>query len=117
MGNKYVLLKTSASVMRGLFGTEPLLWFTFGTKNLSNKQPASLRWDGAPLERNESVVFMWESTDGGLTVPMEITGSQGMDHIDFPAAQMAKIPSYDKMMNPVVQVEQFHVDPDWFFTI
>ena len=30
---------------------------------------------------------------------------------------MAKIPSYDKMMNPVVQVEQFHVDPDWFFTI
>ncbi|MCB0533759.1 MAG: hypothetical protein H6574_12920 [Lewinellaceae bacterium] len=67
--------------------------FTFGTKNLSNKQPASLRWDGAPLERNESVVFMWESTDGGLTVPMEITGSQGMDHIDFPAAQMAKIPA------------------------
>ncbi len=67
--------------------------FTFGTKNLSNKQPATLRWDGAPLDQNESLVFMWESTDGGLTVPMEIIASPGMDHIDFPAAQMAKIPA------------------------
>ena len=67
--------------------------FSFEPKVLSNKKPATLRWLGQALEQGESIVMMWESTDGGLTVPMEIIGSPGQKQIDFPAAQMAKLPA------------------------
>lgn len=67
--------------------------FSFGSDSLSNKKPASLRWEGAPLEAQESVVMMWETTNGEMTVPMEIISSPGQKSIEFPAAQMGKLPA------------------------
>ena len=68
--------------------------FTFGADAVSNKNPATLRLEGAPLDRQETIVMIWESADGqGFTIPMEISASQGQDKIEFPAAQMGKIPT------------------------
>jgi hypothetical protein len=67
--------------------------FSFGTDRLSNKKPATLRWDGKPLEQQESMVMMWEQADGKFTVPMEIRGTAGQDRIEFPAAQLSKLPA------------------------
>lgn len=65
--------------------------FSFDSAPLSRQKPASLRWEGAPLQQGESLVFMWENAAEQSTVPMEVSGSGGMDRIDFPAAQLSKL--------------------------
>lgn len=70
----------------------PVTAFTFGADTLLRSKPAEFRWDGAPLEQGESLVFMWENTHTGETVPMEVVGMAGQQSIAFPAAQLAKLP-------------------------
>ncbi|TNE51657.1 MAG: hypothetical protein EP344_16520 [Bacteroidetes bacterium] len=65
--------------------------FSFSPSPISLKKPATLTWEGAPLEKGEALVFMWESVDGRLTVPMDIIGTPGQKQIDFPAAQLSKL--------------------------
>lgn len=70
---------------------EPIRSFSFDPTTLSNQAPATLRWDGPPLEQGESLVLMWELADGSRTVPMELIASSGQSQIDFPVGQMAKL--------------------------
>lgn len=69
----------------------PVSELSFGSRTLSLKQPATLRWQGPPVSENEAWVVLWEKTDRSATVPMEIITAAGMDYIEFPAAQLAKL--------------------------
>ncbi|MBL7775236.1 MAG: hypothetical protein JNK89_04495 [Saprospiraceae bacterium] len=69
----------------------PITAFSFEPAALSSRAPATMRWDGAPLEKGESLVMIWDRADGSRTVPMEIIGTPGQSQVDFPAAQMAKL--------------------------
>lgn len=71
----------------------PISALFFGSRTLSLKQPATLRWQGPPISENEAWVVLWEKTDRSATVPMEIITAAGMDYIEFPAAQLAKLGS------------------------
>ncbi|MBK9338082.1 MAG: hypothetical protein IPM98_16655 [Lewinellaceae bacterium] len=69
----------------------PISAFSFNSETISRTNPATLTWDGAPLDKNESLAMIWVTTDGGKTVPMEIIGNPGQDRIEFPAAQLSKL--------------------------
>lgn len=73
------------------FSLSPITAFSFDADPISLRKPATLTWEGAPLEPNEGIVMIWEKPAEGLTVPMEIIGSPGQDRIEFPAAQLAKL--------------------------
>ncbi len=66
---------------------------SFEPKVVSRKQPASFSWKGAPLERGEALVFIWENTAKGLTIPVELYNIGNTRTIDFPAVKMAEIPA------------------------
>ncbi len=65
--------------------------FFFDTKVLSTKTPSILQWAGKPLGKGETLVFMWENTTEGRTVPMEVSTTLGAPLIEIPAAKMAQI--------------------------
>ncbi|MBK6996701.1 MAG: hypothetical protein IPH31_17900 [Lewinellaceae bacterium] len=65
--------------------------FFFATKVLSIKNPSILQWVGKPLGKGETLVFMWENTAEGRTVPMEVSTTLGAPIIEIPAAKMAQI--------------------------
>ena len=65
--------------------------FFFATKVLSIKNPSILQWVGKPLGKGETLVFMWENTTEGRTVPMEVSTTLGAPIIEIPAAKMAQI--------------------------
>lgn len=58
---------------------------------LSIKEPANLRWIGAPLDKGETLVFMWENTSEGQTVPMEVSTTLRAPLIEIPAAKLAQV--------------------------
>lgn len=74
------------------FPMAAMLEFTFGDQPLSRTQPATLRWEGGPLEKGEALVLMWENKALNQTVPMEIVRSSGDASIEFPAAKIAELP-------------------------
>lgn len=65
--------------------------FFFDTRVLSVKDPAFLVWKGKALSPNERLVFMWENTAEGLTVPMEVSTTIGKPMIEIPAAKLAQV--------------------------
>lgn len=69
----------------------PITDFGFDNKTLLRQKPATFHWQGAPMTKGETFVFLWENAALRKTVPMEIynTGSQPV--IEFPAAQLAKL--------------------------
>lgn len=69
----------------------PINTFTFGSEVLSRETPATFTWEGAPLEKGETVVFLWETPDRLKTVPMEIIATPGQQNIQFPAAKLAEL--------------------------
>lgn len=69
----------------------PISTFTFGSNTLSRDTPATFTWEGAPLERGETLVFLWETPDRLKTVPMEIIATPGQQNIQFPAAKLAEL--------------------------
>lgn len=69
----------------------PITAFTFGSDTLSRQSPATFTWSGAPLEKGEVLVFLWETVDRLNTVPMEVIGTPGQQRIEFPAAQLARL--------------------------
>lgn len=66
---------------------------SFSPKVVSRKQPAHFSWKGAPLERGEALVFIWENTEKGQTIPVELYNIGASTTIDFPAVKMAEIPA------------------------
>ena len=69
----------------------PIRQFGFGAEKLSRKQPATMRWEGAPLGKGETMVFLWENTKLRKTIPMEIIHTSGETAIEFPAAKIAQL--------------------------
>lgn len=52
---------------------------------------STLTWEGAPLERGETLVLMWEKLDRRSTVPMELYQSGSEPRVEFPAAKMREL--------------------------
>ncbi len=71
----------------------PISGISFGTKTLSRSKPAVLAWHGPPLTENETWVLLWEEVGRANTLPMEFISTPGQDRIEFPAAQIAKLPA------------------------
>ncbi len=65
--------------------------FHFGDGPLLRNKPATLRWEGGPLEKGETLVLLWENRALGQTVPMEIMRSSGNASIEFPAAKISEL--------------------------
>ncbi|MCY7330448.1 MAG: hypothetical protein LH618_18000 [Saprospiraceae bacterium] len=76
-----------------VFPMSPISKFSFGVGPLLRSKPATLRWEGGPLEKGEALVLMWENRSLGQTVPMEIMRSGGDASIEFPAAKIAEVPA------------------------
>jgi hypothetical protein len=62
----------------------------FGSPQLPLGKAARFSWHGAPLERGETVVLLWENPATHQTVPMEIYGV-GLAFIELPAAKLAEL--------------------------
>lgn len=73
----------------------PLDSGSFTPKVISRKSTATYSWKGAPLDRGEALVFIWENTAKGLTVPMELYQIGKSRSIEFPAVKMAEIAAGD----------------------
>lgn len=69
----------------------PITAFAFDTDTLSRTAQAGFHWDGAPLQKGESLVFLWENVADGHAVPMEVIGMEGQKSVTFPAAQLGKL--------------------------
>lgn len=69
----------------------PITAFSFGSATLSRQSPATFTWEGAPLEKGEVLVFLWETVDRLNTVPMEVIATPGQQRIEFPAAKLAEL--------------------------
>jgi len=69
--------------------------FFFNTKVLSLEKPSILQWVGNPLVKGETLVFMWENTAEGRTVPMEVSTTLGAPLIEIPAAKMTQLGTGD----------------------
>jgi len=65
--------------------------FFFEPKVLSIKTSANLHWLGKPLSKNETLVFIWEDTKEGKTVPMEVSTTLNEPLIELPAAKIANL--------------------------
>lgn len=70
----------------------PLSDFGFGAKTLRRDKPARFEWAGEPLQKGETLVFIWESLDRNDTKTMEIYTSNAQNDIEFPAAKIAELP-------------------------
>lgn len=69
----------------------PIKNFNFGTKILSRQQSATFRWEGTPLAKGETLVFLWENKAIGKTVPMEVINIGSEPTVEFPAAKIAEL--------------------------
>jgi hypothetical protein len=65
--------------------------FGFVKEPLSRKEPAIMRWEGDPLGKGETLVFLWENAALRKTVPMEVINTGGTTSIEFPAAKVAQL--------------------------
>jgi hypothetical protein len=66
---------------------------SFESKVLSRRKPAKFSWTGPSLERGEALVFIWENTTLGKTVPIELYNIGSSKTNEFPAVKMAEIPA------------------------
>lgn len=66
---------------------------SFESRMLSRRKPAKFSWTGPSLERGEALVFIWENTAQGKTVPIELYNIGSSQTIEFPAVKMAEIPA------------------------
>ncbi len=82
---------TKGQTRRFSLTMSPLFDVSLGASNLPMSKPATLTWHGPPIAEGETWVIMWEHLEQGTIVPMEIVATPGLDRIDFPAAQLAKL--------------------------
>jgi hypothetical protein len=70
---------------------DPINSFFLPGKTLATAQPTAVQWDGTPLGKGETMVLLWENTEEGQTVPMEVSTTSGRPQIDIPAVKMKDI--------------------------
>ena len=69
----------------------PIQQFGFGSRQLSRQKAATLSWEGEPLMKGETIVFLWENAALGKTVPMEIINTGSQPSVEFPASKVAQL--------------------------
>lgn len=67
---------------------DPITTFALGASTISNAKPNSIAWEGTPLGKGETMVFIWENAKNNMTIPMEVTTSSGQPFIDIPAEKL-----------------------------
>ncbi|MBL7829364.1 MAG: hypothetical protein JNJ57_22195 [Saprospiraceae bacterium] len=72
-------------------GIVPIQNFSFGTSEISFGDAVKLTWDGAALGKGETLVFMWENKEKGLTVPLEVSTTIGEPIVEIPGEKMKSI--------------------------
>lgn len=65
--------------------------FSFQSDQLSLQESGRLQWAGEALGRGETIVFIWENTADGRTVPMEVSTTIGLPLIEVPAAKLNEL--------------------------
>lgn len=70
---------------------DPVPAFSLSSPNVTSGKATEVQWQGTPLSKGETMVFMWENTSEGLTVPLEVASTSGMPVIVIPAAKMSSI--------------------------
>jgi hypothetical protein len=65
--------------------------FAFQSDKLSLKETARLQWAGEALGKGETIVFIWENTTDGRTVPMEVSTTLGLPLIEVPASKLNEL--------------------------
>lgn len=65
--------------------------FYFGNPVLTVEESGFLRWIGTPLDKNETLVFIWDNEAEGKTQNMEVSTTLGQPLIEIPAPKMAQI--------------------------
>ncbi len=70
---------------------DPINSFFLPGKTIATAQPTAVQWDGTPLGKGETMVLLWENTEEGQTVPMEVSTTSGRPQIDIPAVKMKDI--------------------------
>jgi hypothetical protein len=65
----------------------------FDSTVLRRDTPATFRWKGKALERGEVLIFIWENSASGQTIPVELYTVGSAPEVVFPAVKMAEIPA------------------------
>jgi hypothetical protein len=89
--HRFNWLNADGEKIEFVMGISPIDSFSIGGKSIPNNQPARLEWEGAPLQKGETLVILWENSEEGLTVPMEVTTTVGKPYIDFPAEKLKEL--------------------------
>lgn len=69
----------------------PITDFNFGGDSVSHKKPATLRWNGPPLEKGELMMLIWEQEKTHQTVTVELSAVGKGSELEFPAAKMGEL--------------------------
>ena len=70
---------------------DPIKVFFIPDEAISRASPTAVQWEGTPLGKGETIVFMWENTTKGLSVPMEVSTNSSQPKIDIPAAKLKNL--------------------------
>ncbi len=65
--------------------------FSLNQPSISLSEPTSLKWEGNPLGKGETMVLMWENAQEGRTLPLEVASSIGVPLIEIPAAKLKEL--------------------------
>jgi hypothetical protein len=65
--------------------------FSFGGDNIKYGQPVTCTWKGEPLQRGETLIFMWENLSTHTAVPIELYANTSQPSVSLPAAKMKDV--------------------------
>ena len=65
--------------------------FHFSRAIVDRSKPDTLRWEGGPLGKGESLVCLWEHLGSRNTVPMEISSTGPLSEIIFPSSKLKEL--------------------------
>jgi hypothetical protein len=65
--------------------------FHFSREILDRSKPDTLRWEGGPLGKGESLVCLWEHLGSRNTIPWEISSTGPLSEIVFPSSKLKEL--------------------------
>lgn len=70
---------------------DPIQAFSLPAAAISKSKPTSVKWEGSPLGKGETLVFMWENQKEGKTLPLEVSSTSNVPVIDIPSAKIKEL--------------------------
>ena len=70
---------------------DPIKSFSLAGEMVSLSHSNVLSWEGSGLGKGETLVFMWENQEAGLTVPMEVSTTNNQPKIELPATKLKEL--------------------------